>query len=97
MVTQGITLYAKWTENDVGINKVETLSLSIYPNPASNFVTISGFIEGENIIRITDLSGRRIIQTEIHNSETTIDISGLSSGVYIVITGKRNMKMIVRN
>ncbi len=56
----------------------------IYPNPTSNILNI----ELNNIqtlqIKITNILGSEIFTTQIHNSLNTIDVSGLSNGIYYI-------------
>lgn len=57
--------------------------ISIYPNPSHNQVSISA----DNVIhdiRIADLSGKILLHDIIGAPSTTIDISKLSSGIYIL-------------
>jgi len=64
------------------INKIN--KISIYPNPATNIISIknSGFINYD--LRISDVLGREVYQKIINNStQSTIDISNLNNGVYI--------------
>lgn len=56
-------------------------SLSFYPNPASDFVTIQTSISDKYIITITDILGRQILSKENTHNEP-IDISGISNGLY---------------
>lgn len=57
-------------------------SLKIYPNPANDFIQIE--MNNSNLkdfsFAITDLNGRTLIQTK---NEKQIDISKLSSGIYL--------------
>jgi hypothetical protein len=52
----------------------------IYPNPASNFVTIGS--ENANVL-IFDITGKLVLNVSDSNNQT-IDISTLSEGMYIV-------------
>jgi photosystem II stability/assembly factor-like uncharacterized protein len=56
--------------------------LKIYPNPASNTITIETPTKGH--LNILNLNGKVILQQEITESKTTFDISILASGVYLV-------------
>ncbi len=64
----------------------------IYPNPAKDFV----YIEVSNFqierIRITDLLGRELLNMDISNDSTTININKLPQGIYFVqIYGNNRM------
>ena len=68
-----------------GINEeISTSSLSVYPNPAINNLQIKGLETLKNMqsIVITNLSGAIVLKTE--NIENGIDVSELSTGLYIL-------------
>lgn len=53
---------------------------SIYPNPATNEITVSHDYNGNLEYEILDLSGRKLFTSTAEN----IDVSNLTSGVYLV-------------
>ncbi|MEX1003311.1 MAG: choice-of-anchor B family protein [Crocinitomicaceae bacterium] len=59
--------------------------IAIYPNPASESLTIKGINAGN--IHIHDLSGRLVFSTNISE---TIELSGLKSGLYILTLVDQN-------
>ncbi len=61
-----------------GITEPTATAMSLYPNPATDMVSIFG--DGFLYASIIDLAGRTIINT----SDMNIDISGLRPGEYIV-------------
>jgi parallel beta-helix repeat protein len=67
-------------------NSKQTHEINIYPNPANSLLNIS--IQGSLTIRkvtIIDYSGRKLIEESINSKESSVDISSLSSGKYILI------------
>jgi polyhydroxybutyrate depolymerase len=69
----------------VGIDDLSSnATLSVYPNPAENLLQIKGLQDLNDVkeLLITDMSGARVLVTNKVN--TNIDISELSSGMYIV-------------
>ncbi len=66
--------------------------ISMYPNPANHFVTISSF-EGDGI-EVFDISGRLAFSIDKSDSEQRIDISGLPNGVYAIKTKNRQKRAI---
>ena len=74
--------------------KMELENMKLAPNPAKTFVKIS-FSEKIERIDICDISGR-IIRNEVINSEsTTLNMSSLQNGIYIV-KGYSNGKVLVQ-
>ena len=67
------------------VEKVESMPISIYPNPTTGELRIeSGKLRVENI-EIYDVSGRNLSSFTSHSSFfTSINISHLSAGVYFV-------------
>ena len=59
------------------------VGLSIYPNPVSNRVSISA-AESIDRMRIYDLTGKLVKQASPHKAAFSVDVSGLSKGVYLV-------------
>ncbi|MDR1006777.1 MAG: T9SS type A sorting domain-containing protein [Bacteroidales bacterium] len=67
------------TTNAVAINDIEPSDVKIYPNPAHNNITLE-CEEQINNIEITDMLGKIVY----HGKETTIDISHLANGNYLI-------------
>ncbi len=87
-----------------GVKQLKNSQLSLYPNPASNYITIQSSTE-IGIIIIYNSLGEIVLQTKsiissAHNisptveKSITIDISKLPIGIYIVQTQGRYVKMI---
>jgi len=68
---------------EVNEEKNDNQTLRLFPNPASDFLTIQ-FDGSVSSGTITDLSGRSISNFDLTESETKIDISNLNQGVYIL-------------
>ncbi len=65
-------------------NNFDANKFSVYPNPAANIVNIAG--NGINIkaIEITDINGRVVKNVNINGTQTQVNISDLSQGVYMM-------------
>lgn len=74
--------------------------VSIYPNPASDHISVSLEDASSATVTILNSAGKSVINTVLNNTESTIDISKLGAGLYIVKVdnGKKSStkKMIVR-
>lgn len=71
--------------NTVSINEQSDLSLSIYPNPAQDFVTISiakNF--GSGTYTMLDVTGKMVANGDITSEKTNINIQDMAAGVYVM-------------
>ncbi|MDX8338652.1 T9SS type A sorting domain-containing protein [Draconibacterium sp. IB214405] len=73
-----------------GVSAIETANnlenqISIYPNPARDFIQLDvSLLLGENQISICDLNGRTLKQTTSAQSHTTLNLTQLTSGIYLL-------------
>lgn len=76
-----------------GVNSINTTTivpdikndLVIAPNPATNFVSVKMVQNSFNKITITSLDGKLVKSQLIENtSEYSLDVSGISQGIYII-------------
>nr|WP_255396953.1 T9SS type A sorting domain-containing protein [Ulvibacter sp. MAR_2010_11] len=71
--------------------------LSIFPNPASEVITIASKNIALTSLEVVDILGKRIYSVSNLNSATTaIDISALSKGMYFVIINNTVTKKIIK-
>lgn len=86
-------IYANWPIN---INKLETPTISIYPNPAHNIISIESDLR-VSLINIYSIEGKRVLQ---FNNKSELDISSLQKGIYLITIelegGKRLTKRIIK-
>lgn len=71
------------------------IAWTISPNPVENSVILSGSQKGE-IISILTLDGKSVKTISAKESETKIDLSELSSGIYLVQIGDQQRRIIKR-
>ena len=82
-------------ETPTGINETaENLAFSIYPNPTTGKLTIEIGTEVITNIAVTNLLGEVVLQPQIQQG--TIDISSLSTGMYILNIATKNGKSAQR-
>ena len=72
--------------NVVGIEDVDNVSFSIYPNPATDRLTIESS-EAVREINIIDMTGRTVMTLGAENS---VNVSSLAAGVYVVRVATAN-------
>lgn len=80
------------------VNETDTRSVKMYPNPASDLLFFEN-LEQVNAIQITTLTGQ-IVRVVNALDATSIDISGIASGIYLVVFDSANLtstrKLIVK-
>lgn len=78
----------------LSVNETSVINVNIYPNPASDYISI----EGEDIqdVTIYDISGRTLMTVEFRNNVQNINISDLNSGVYFLNIRTQEGSMIER-
>lgn len=67
--------------NGIGINTVDNSAVALYPNPVNDKLTVVA--EGVQKIEVIDATGRTVVNV---NKAGVIDMSNLSSGIYMVRT-----------
>ena len=86
----------------VGINEIENNTITVYPNPATNHLTIQfSNTLSPSTISMYDVIGKRVFEKVISNtSSTQIDVSAFAKGTYnlqiVSKEGKSNHKIIVQ-
>ncbi len=68
-----------------GIANSRTGSFSIMPNPAQSRIELRRSTGDFAIVRITDSAGKEVSQVSSLGERTTIDVSALSAGMYLVV------------
>lgn len=84
---------------DTGTGSSETLLtkesiLSVFPNPASNMITVGNLGKAKGEMSIYRSDGALVLQQSINNDIETINISGLKSGLYFIISNGCSAKFI---
>ena len=73
------------------VNELDQARFRLYPNPASNIITIETSSKGS--LSIFNLSGQELLQQKITEPTTRIDIGNLPNGVYFVrVTGESSVQ-----
>ncbi len=66
----------------VADNAVQVTAISVYPNPASDVINISG--ADVKTVSFADINGRTVKSLNVNSTQATISISDLSTGVYMM-------------
>jgi len=76
----------------VGVEEMAQNELSIMPNPANGQVQIN---TDANHLAVYDMAGREVFNKDLNNPSYQMDVSGWTTGMYLVRTGNTTQKLIV--
>lgn len=86
-------ILTKYSSLGVGIKKVDEVSFSLYPNPATdNIIVISELTEGE--ASIYNVQGSMVATYQLISNITAINVSQLSAGMYYVKIGNSTKRFV---
>ncbi len=95
----GITYETRFGINTfLGIEDVAENSIALYPNPVQDKLVVESS-EGIQRITLVDLAGRKVLEVTPENLTTELNLSTVSSGVYLAIItseGKKLVKKVVK-
>jgi len=76
-----ISKYYKY--NSTSINIIQDLGITIYPNPASEQISITNKNIKIKEVFICDIMGKQINGFLVNDNQTMLDVSNLSAGMYV--------------
>lgn len=88
--TQSLVLSSVAPDEYLAVDENAAISFNLYPNPAKGQVTIEG-LTGNEVINITDMSGRVVLSTTATAAAQNIAIDMLNSGVYNVVVSSNGL------
>ena len=89
-VYENATYIAYFDYDDV--EEIKETAFSLYPNPAIDKIHIEGLIGGAEI-RVFNIMGEEVMRKVVYD-DNEIDVSRLSSGIYVVRFGNSIMKFV---
>jgi len=81
----------------IGVEELTNDMVSVFPNPASESLTINTPAElNGSLYTITDLTGRAVMQGMLTNTSTTLSLSGVPRGAYQISINVRGRMLTQR-
>ncbi|MBX7206491.1 MAG: T9SS type A sorting domain-containing protein [Bacteroidia bacterium] len=90
------TVYGSVSTSPNGSFHISGKQMEVYPNPANEEITISAEgIPGTKQIKLTDMSGRIILETSAENTPVILSLGHISKGIYMLfVTGRKGKQRI---
>jgi surface protein len=83
----------------LSINEDNFTTLKVYPNPVKNWLNINFGSSNQQVITITDVNGKIILNQKNASNLLALDVSTLSNGLYflnISSEGKNQVKKFIK-
>jgi len=97
LTTSGYTLPVYQCVN-LAVADVSKNSVSVYPNPVTENLTVSMNFKKAETAEIYSLEGRKISETNINSNNNVINVSNLNKGVYLLkIKGTDIVQKFIKN
>jgi hypothetical protein len=74
--------------------RIMNIEYRIFPNPATNYITVEGIKEGE-LAQIFNVNGQLVKEFQMQSSSHRLTIDELPSGTYFVKMGEQVKKLII--
>lgn len=74
-----------------------TENISIYPNPACNYINIKWANYAKRTIYLKDLEGRILCNTNCESNILSIPITEIQNGIYLLIIDNQSYKILVKH
>lgn len=82
------TVWIEVEDCTVGINENESVGIIVYPNPATDNLTIEG-LKRTSTFQVYNLFGREVLTTQLDIGKNQVEIKNLTNGIYIYrVTGE---------
>lgn len=81
--------YEKFNILPVGVEEVANAQFKVFPNPAENSLNVSSSATISSV-NICNINGQVVQQADVNAQETTLNISSLEKGLYIVQINSNN-------
>ena len=78
-------LVSEGAQEITDVNDTEEMSMKLYPNPVKDMLYIqSNNHETGAVVQIYDLTGHLVLNKNMENHTTRLDVSGLRKGIYLL-------------
>lgn len=85
------------TNTDLQVVPPGSMTLKVFPNPGKDvlYVNLTGY-EGNTDIQVYDIRGRLVMKRSTNMSKTSLNISALPAGTYMVKVLNNNKEDVVK-
>ena len=81
-------------QSGVGVDDVTDIEVSVYPNPVSDRLTVSGAAGNEAVLY--DMTGRQLASWTIATDQQQLNTAALAQGIYLLRIGDKSFRVAKR-
>ncbi|MCB0761239.1 MAG: lamin tail domain-containing protein [Flavobacteriales bacterium] len=78
-----------------GVEESWAQAVNVFPNPGAGIYTLSG-LQTTDVIRVIDMAGRVVYESGAAASQSVLDLSALSDGVYLLTVSNKERQAQMR-
>jgi len=80
--------------SEANVSEEGTRRVEVYPNPASNYLSVEGAESGSGY-EVRDLLGRKLIRGRFSASQEQISLRELPAGVYMILLDGQSQRILI--
>lgn len=85
--------------NGASAKSLDKVVFDVFPNPTTDYVTITNSELNGAVVKVSDLSGKQHLLSKASSNSLTLDVSSFNSGLYVLelntVDHKKQTKMII--
>lgn len=89
-IVEDMTISVSFELAETGVQLIGDTEASIYPNPTSGIINIESRCSDTPLVRVYSIYGKLLLEKK----SSTIDISQLTEGMYVININEQNIKVI---
>ncbi|NCA21132.1 MAG: T9SS C-terminal target domain-containing protein, partial [Crocinitomicaceae bacterium] len=79
---------------DAGVDEISAAIWKVFPNPASDNLTIKSTINVQTTVRIISMEGREVAKYTMNGTELNLNVAELANGIYNIQVGQKVIRFV---
>lgn len=88
------TAYVNVIVGDAGVDEISAAIWKVFPNPASDNLTLRSSINVQTTVRIISMEGREVAKHTMNGTELNLNVAELANGIYNIQVGQKVIRFV---
>ncbi|NBR14173.1 MAG: T9SS C-terminal target domain-containing protein [Crocinitomicaceae bacterium] len=88
------TAFVNVIVGDAGMDEISAAIWKVFPNPASDNLTIKSTINVQTTVRIISMEGREVAKYTMNGTELNLNVAELANGIYNIQVGQKVIRFV---